>query len=115
MTKLTPENKVFLLEEYPEYKGETSAANEQFFTDIMARNEFTGITKNQIRMFLVSQKIYKATNPRQAAKKNGRKKAEILSDLNELLVQGGVDELSSGMKLTIVDLENLIAVIESLI
>lgn len=113
-TKITAEMRETIVTEYPaflaDYKGEPDLRNKEFFKDARARFELLEeLTDAQFRGVLVNAKIYQATNPRQAPKKDGKKKSDYVAELNALVGE----ELTSAGKLTIADLEVLISALQN--
>lgn len=79
--------------------------NKRFFSAARKEEKYADLTDNQMRQILTFREVYRASNPRTESKKGGKKKADYVAELQELVGA----ELSTLSKLTISDLEVLIA------
>jgi hypothetical protein len=109
--KFTDSTRTFLRDAYvdavTEFGGEakvTKTFNDEFFAKMQRTEALEGFTVPQLRGSLIIADVYVATAPRAEPKKKGVTKKDLLATFAEL---SGV-ELSSGMKLTIADIEALI-------
>ena len=110
--KFTPEITRFLkstyVEEVEAFGGPakiTKQFNSEFFKKMRGTEALEGFTEHQMRGSLIISGVYVATAPRVEPKKAGKCKADLLAEFSTL---AGV-ELTSGMKLTMVDIEALIS------
>lgn len=109
MAKIKADMAEVLVDEYKAhleaYKGDPAKINAEFFRYMNAQfDDFTIISGAQMRGLLVQRGVYKATNPRTEAKKGGKKKADYVAELQELVNA----DLPSAVKMTIGDLQILI-------
>lgn len=112
--KISLEAKDILVEEYAAFRkdavGTIKEKNDKFFRYMRDQfDDFAMATDNQMRSVLTSRGVFEASNPRSAPKKGGKRKSDFIARLNELVGT----ELASTDKLTISDLELLIAKLEA--
>ena len=110
--KFTPETTAFLKATYSQEVTDFGGAgkvtkefNKLFFAKMRGTEALAGFTDAQMIGSLNISGVYVPTNARVEPKKKGKTKAGLLEELQDLTDV----ELSSGMKLTMMDIEALIA------